>query len=71
MSNQIYNKSLVDNGLTGLFLLEKFQEKQDGTGAPLYFYMIGAHAVCTNADGTDKVETVKTNGFTYIKEENI
>lgn len=51
--------------------MEKFQEKQDGTGAPFYFYMIGAHAVCTNADGTDKVETVKTNGFTYIKEENI
>ena len=51
--------------------MEKFQEKQDGTGAPLYFYMIGAHAVCTNADGIDKVETVKTNGFTYIKEENI
>lgn len=70
MSNQIYNKSLVDNSLTGLFLLEKFQEKQDGTGAPLYFYMIGAHTVCTNADGIDKVETVKTNGFTYIKEEN-
>lgn len=50
--------------------MEKLQEKQDGTGAPLYFYTIGAHAVCTNADGIDKVETVKTNGFTYIKEEN-